>query len=738
MSINVTVVGATGITTVITNNDTVDVSVGTAWQSAVTELAVNAGANITVTTTSGTFTIIGRDVPVQSVQGRAGDVVLTRADLTAAAATHSHLASDISNLTSVANVSSVQGRTGAVTVTRADLTAAATTHTHLAADISNLTSVANVVSVAGRTGVVTLGVSDVTDFTSVANVVSVAGRTGAVSLTAVDVSAASATHAHDYVQALNAQTGSLSIVAGSNVTVTTAAGSITIASGGGGGIGNVTSVAGRTGTVVLTVSDIGDITSVANVVSVAGRTGVVALGVSDVTNFTSVANVVSVQGRTGVVSLTTEDVTAASSTHAHNYVQALNAQTGSLSIVAGSNVTVTTAANSITIAAAGENSLSIGTVTSGTAASATITGSAPSQILNLVLPKGDTGSTGATGPSNSLSIGTVTTGVTAAATITGTAPSQTISLVLPRGEKGDTGSPGPANSLSIGTVTTGATASATITGSAPSQTLNLVVQKGDKGDVGNSAAVVYEIRNTYAVAGFFEIRTTSDSSWTTVNTLRLIRGQTYQFIGEAASFGYARIITTQFGNTAAVGATNATGHGQTTTYTVPFNATSSGVWLHVHGGGVSVPFPTTIADTGGAAASVTVGATTTGAAGSSASVTNSGDSSAAILNFTIPTGAAGQNGAAVELQATATHVQWRYVGGSTWTNLVALSAITGPTGAQGPATISIGTVTTGAAGASATVTNSGTTSDVVLDFSIPRGATGAASGVSLGLVLALS
>jgi hypothetical protein len=52
--------------------------------------------------------------------------------------------------------------------------------------------------------------------------------------------------------------------------------------------------------------------------------------------------------------LTAADVSAASATHAHDYVQALNAQTGSLSIVAGSNVTVTTAANSITISAAGE------------------------------------------------------------------------------------------------------------------------------------------------------------------------------------------------------------------------------------------------------------------------------------------------------------------------------------------------------------------------------------------------
>jgi collagen type VII alpha len=44
--------------------------------------------------------------------------------------------------------------------------------------------------------------------------------------------------------------------------------------------------------------------------------------------------------------------------------------------------------------------------------------------------KGDTGSTGLTGPANTLTIGTVTSG-TAGASITGTAPSQTLNLVLP-------------------------------------------------------------------------------------------------------------------------------------------------------------------------------------------------------------------------------------------------------------------------------------------------------------------
>ena len=50
---------------------------------------------------------------------------------------------------------------------------------------------------------------------------------------------------------------------------------------------------------------------------------------------------------------------------------------------------------------------------------------------------------------------------------------------------------------------------------------------------------------------------------------------------------------------------------------------------------------------------------------------------------------------------------------------------TGATGATGTAaTISVGTVTTGAAGSSATVTNSGTSSAATLNFTIPRGDAG--------------
>jgi collagen type I/II/III/V/XI/XXIV/XXVII alpha len=61
-------------------------------------------------------------------------------------------------------------------------------------------------------------------------------------------------------------------------------------------------------------------------------------------------------------------------------------------------------------------------------------------------PSGSVGATGATGPAgpaNTLSIGTVTSGATAAATITGTAPTQTLNLTLPQGATGATGATGP-------------------------------------------------------------------------------------------------------------------------------------------------------------------------------------------------------------------------------------------------------------------------------------------------------
>ena len=47
-------------------------------------------------------------------------------------------------------------------------------------------------------------------------------------------------------------------------------------------------------------------------------------------------------------------------------------------------------------------------------------------------------------------------------------------------------------------------------------------------------------------------------------------------------------------------------------------------------------------------------------------------------------GVKGDDGPAIELQVTATKIQWRVVGDATWTDLITLSALQGPSGQQGP------------------------------------------------------
>jgi len=96
--------------------------------------------------------------------------------------------------------------------------------------------------------------------------------------------------------------------------------------------------------------------------------------------------------------------------------------------------------------------------------------------------------------------------------------------------------------------------------------------------------------------------------------------------------------------------------------------------------------------TNGAAATIAVGITTTLSAGSSATVTNSGSSSAATFNFGIPQGIQGIQG------------------------------VQGQSGLN--CDLTIGTTTTLSAGSSATATNSGTVNNVILNLGIPQGVQG--------------
>lgn len=132
-------------------------------------------------------------------------------------------------------------------------------------------------------------------------------------------------------------------------------------------------------------------------------------------------------------------------------------------------------------------------------------------------------------------------------------------------------------------------------------------------------------------------------------------------------------------------------------------------WIE-HGNSNVIQGPQGIQGIQGTAATITLGTVSTGIEGSNVTITNSGDANNAVFNFTIPRG---DKGIPVQIQKSATHIQWKYENEITWTNLVALSDI--------DTTVSVGTVTTGAGGTAASVTNVGTASDAVFNFTIPAG-----------------
>lgn len=120
--------------------------------------------------------------------------------------------------------------------------------------------------------------------------------------------------------------------------------------------------------------------------------------------------------------------------------------------------------------------------------------------LSLIGPAGSTGSVGPAGPSgpaNSLAIGTVGTGAagsSASATITGTAPSQTLNLTIPRGNTGATGATGPqgaSGTMTVGSVTTGvagSSAAVTNSGTSTAAVLDFTIPRGDTGAAGAAGA----------------------------------------------------------------------------------------------------------------------------------------------------------------------------------------------------------------------------------------------------------
>jgi hypothetical protein len=146
----------------------------------------------------------------------------------------------------------------------------------------------------------------------------------------------------------------------------------------------------------------------------------------------------------------------------------------------------------------------------------------------------------------------------------------------------------------------------------------------------------------------------------------------------------------------------------------------------------------TVAVTAGAAATVSVGTTTTGEPGTNASVTETGDAQNKTFDFLIPRGADGAAGADGEAGAAATVAVGTTTTGEAGTN--ASVTETGdaqnktfdfliPRGAVGAAaTVAVGTTTTGEAGTNASVTETGDAQNKTFNFVIPRGADGGGGG----------
>lgn len=137
--------------------------------------------------------------------------------------------------------------------------------------------------------------------------------------------------------------------------------------------------------------------------------------------------------------------------------------------------------------------ISIGTVTKGDTASATVSQTNENVTLNLTLPKGDKGDVADIRP------GTVTTlesNQNATVDIRQEGESYYIDLGIPQGIQGKQGEQGVQGEIgltpqfSIGTVSKGDNANATVSQVDENVTLNLTLPKGDKGDKGDVPTLV--------------------------------------------------------------------------------------------------------------------------------------------------------------------------------------------------------------------------------------------------------
>jgi len=278
-----------------------------------------------------------------------------------------------------------------------------------------------------------------------------------------------------------------------------------------------------------------------------------------------------------------------------------------------------------------------------------------SKQVNLKGPAGENSTV--PGPANTLTIGTVTDGDTASATITGTAPDQTLNLTLPKGDPGDDGA---AATITIGTVTTGSagsSASVINSGTSDAAVLDFTIPRGDTGasgsGTGDMVAATYDPNAKHADA--FNQDNMSDGA--TNKNFSATEKAKLAGIGAGAN-----LVSVVQGTNIVVDATDpqnpvisstASGGGFTISDTAPTDPEDGDRWLDstsgieytwVDDGSSSQWVETGSFAVQGDAATIAVGMVTTVAAGEDATVTNSGTSSAAVFDFEIPAGPEGSVG----------------------------------------------------------------------------------------------
>ena len=119
--------------------------------------------------------------------------------------------------------------------------------------------------------------------------------------------------------------------------------------------------------------------------------------------------------------------------------------------------------------------------------------------------KGEQGEKGDTGATNKLTIGTVTSGTSASASISGTAPNQVLNLVLPKGEQGEQGVQGPQGPQGAGVTVNGESTAVNFTSDPQTQLDNKLSLSGGTmtGDIRLPSGKFIVDDSGYGLVGYY-------------------------------------------------------------------------------------------------------------------------------------------------------------------------------------------------------------------------------------------